>query len=91
MRSSMSQTKPQNDDLRLFSAYAPQGRHTWRWTSTKRSEHFRVEDIPSWTDGQLVTCFVCRTVAGGLPASDFKSMNKSVKYLFTVVMYRIFK
>ena len=42
----------------------------------------RQEDIPSFTDGQLVTYFVCRTVADGLPAGDFKSMNKSAKYLF---------
>ena len=42
----------------------------------------RQEDIPSFTDGQLVSYFVFRTVADGLPAGGFKSMNKSAKYLF---------
>jgi hypothetical protein len=28
------------------------------------------------TNGKLINYFVCRTVADGLPAGDFKSMNK---------------
>ena len=40
------------------------------------------EDVPSFTNAQLVTYFVCRTVNDGLPAGDFKSINKSAKYLF---------
>ena len=40
------------------------------------------KDVPMFTNGQLINYFVCRTVADGLPAGDFKSMNKSAKYLY---------
>ena len=30
----------------------------------------------------MITYFVTRTVIDGLPANDFKSINKSAKYLF---------
>ena len=40
------------------------------------------KDVPTFTNGQLINYFVCRTVADGLPAGDFKSMNKSAKYLY---------
>lgn len=46
------------------------------------SVYTKKEDVPLFTDGQLVTYFVCRTVADGLPAGDFKSVNRSAKYLF---------
>ena len=51
---------------------------TWKNLKTAYTK----ETVPSFTEGQLVSYFVCRTVADGLPAGDFKSINKSAKYLF---------
>ena len=46
------------------------------------SAYSRAEDVPSFTYGNMITYFVTRTVTDGLPANDFKSINKSAKYLF---------
>ena len=47
-----------------------------------RKAFSKKEDVPMFAEGQLISYFVCRTLADGLPAGDFKSMNKSAKYLF---------
>ena len=51
------------------------------WIDIK-SAYSRAEDVPSFTYGNMITYFVTRTVTDGLPANDFKSINKSAKYLF---------
>ena len=40
------------------------------------------DQVPSFSNGQLVEYFVSRTVSDGLPAGDFKSMNTKAKGLF---------
>ena len=40
------------------------------------------EVVPSFSNGQMIEYFVIRTVGDGLPAGDFKSMNKRAKGLF---------
>ena len=62
------------------AGHRPPSITTTNWKDFKFA--YTKQDIPLFTDGQLVTYFVCRTVADGLPAGDFKSMNKSAKYLF---------
>ena len=39
-------------------------------------------EVPSFSNGQMVTYFVSRTVCDGLPAGDFKSMNIATKRLY---------
>ena len=40
------------------------------------------EVVPSFSNGQMIEYFVTRTVSDGLPAGDFKSMNKGAKGLY---------
>ena len=40
------------------------------------------EVVPSFTNGHMIEYLVSRTVSDGLPAGDFKSMNKRAKGLF---------
>lgn len=40
------------------------------------------DEVPSFSNGQMVTYFVSRTVCDGLPAGDFKSMNTAAKRLY---------
>ena len=40
------------------------------------------EVVPSFSNGQMIEYFVTRTVSDGLPAGDFKSMNKRAKGRF---------
>ena len=40
------------------------------------------EEVPLFTNGQMITYFVTRTVSDGLPAGDFKGMNEKAKRLY---------
>ena len=40
------------------------------------------EQLPAFNHGHMISYFVSRTVANGLPAGDEKSINKSARYLY---------
>ena len=39
-------------------------------------------EIPGFSRGQMITYFVARTFDDGLPAGDFKGINKKARKLF---------
>ena len=51
------------------------------WKALK-SAYSCPDEVPSFSNGQMVTYFVSRTVSDGLPAGDFKTINTHAKKLF---------
>ena len=51
------------------------------WIAIASAFHTTME-VPKFNDAHIVAYFVTRTVADGLPASDFKSINNSGENLF---------
>ena len=51
----------------------------WRPISSAFS---KPEDVPEFSYGQMIGYFITKTVKDGLPAGDFKGMNKKVMNLF---------
>ena len=51
------------------------------WIDIRRA-YTTAAEVPKFTNGQMVTYFVCRTVSDGLPAGDFKAINSKAKGLY---------
>ena len=54
---------------------------TGNWTNLKQT-FSEPADVPSFNHGHMISYFVSRTAADGLPSGDIKSINKSAKHLF---------
>lgn len=54
---------------------------TGKWTNLKQA-FSEPADVPSFNHGHMISYFVSRTAADGLPAGDIKSINKAAKHLF---------
>ena len=51
------------------------------WVDIRRA-YTTAAEVPKFTNGQMVTYFVCQTVSDGLPAGDFKAINSKAKGLY---------
>ena len=51
------------------------------WVDIRRA-YTTAAEVPKFTNGQMVTYFVCRTASDGLPAGDFKAINSKAKGLY---------
>jgi len=51
------------------------------WVSIKAA-YSQPEDVPSFNHGHMISYFVSRTAAYGLPSSDIKSIYKATKHLY---------
>ena len=47
-----------------------------------KNAYSKPEDVPSFNHGHMISYFVSRTVADGLPSGDIKSINTSAKHLY---------
>ena len=54
---------------------------TGTWVNIKAA-YSQPEDVPSFNHGHMISYFVSRTAADGLPSSDIKSINKAAKHLY---------
>ena len=51
------------------------------WVNIKNA-YSKPEDVPSFNHGHMISYFVSRTAADGLPSGDIKSMNTAAKHLY---------
>lgn len=71
--STLSSSVPINDNK--------EAAFTGQWKSIQTA--FQQSDqVPTFTYGHMITYFVNRSVADGLPAADFKSINSAANNLF---------
>ena len=52
-----------------------------KWVNIKKA-YSKPEDVPSFNHGHMISYFVSRTAADGLPSGDIKSINTAAKHLY---------